>query len=77
MFFRCIIPVVFQAIRERVGYVKTQPYCILICYADDHVGVQHCVIDRCLDGCIVNYARYVYDILLIYDSLHTDIVYAQ
>ena len=29
LIFRCIIPVVLQAIREGVGYVKTQLYCTL------------------------------------------------
>jgi len=33
--FSCIIPLVLYAIRERVGYVKTQLSCILLYYADD------------------------------------------
>jgi len=33
--FSCTIPVLLQAIREGVGYVKTQLSCILLYYADD------------------------------------------
>jgi len=33
--FRCNIPVVLKAIREGVGYVKTQQSCILLYHADD------------------------------------------